>query len=79
MYFKSDGTIDIVSIMSHAGVPEGKMVNCMIWAFGDDWDVMPIACSYDKWNDRHPDRFQLNDEDYLPSSLIRIAREYLGD
>jgi hypothetical protein len=51
-------------------------VEGMKWAFGENYEGIPIAGSHLLWNERHGDLFKLQSYGVINSGLGRIAEAY---
>jgi len=59
------------------GVPENEVIDCMRWAFGEDYYSTERRMMPDSWNQRHRDVFVMYGHDSLYPSIIKVGKAYL--
>lgn len=50
----------------------GTPIECMDWAFGEDWSNHEMTDWPALWNERHDDLFVVYQDDHLDTSLAKI-------
>ncbi len=67
---------DYETALKSAGVDDADA--CMDWAFGDEWESLPIYQLDEAWNKRHGDLFVLNGCDRVIDGTEKIGRAYVS-
>lgn len=70
------GSFEYCLIIS--GVHSDKVIDCMIWAFGENFGSIPYSQLDEEWNKRHADIFILLGSDLISDSFEKIGKAYLN-
>lgn len=61
------------------GVPIEEIDNCLLWAFGERFSILPLRQIDERWNELHGDLFLLAGCDLMDESLRRIGKAYMKE
>lgn len=68
---------NIKGALTNVGVPSDEIDNCLQWAFGDDYENIPLTMWDIRWRERHANIFTIIGCDCVKDSLHKIGKAYL--
>jgi hypothetical protein len=65
-------------ILLDNGVDHEDIHDCLVWAFGENYDRLPLNELDDKWRELHSDSFEIAGYDCIIESTKKIGVAYLA-